>query len=159
MKQLISIVMALILSMMTAQAQENKGIIKETVIKRVTVRDTVVETKVISDVEEAKSVFQLEGNDQEEQHATMVTETINTTEVVQDEVTSDEENKAKIAVLKAQKQAELNASVEAEKAKAAKEKLILDQKKKELLEQMEANRKRLEKRPKKMAKLKKNNGN
>ena len=89
-------------------AQEIKGIVKETVIKKVTVRDTVVETKVISDVEQENVVLQLEGNDQEEQRATMVTKVDNTSEVVQDEVSSDEENKAKIAAIQAQKQAYLN---------------------------------------------------
>ncbi|MFT5103599.1 MAG: hypothetical protein ACI86C_001259 [Candidatus Latescibacterota bacterium] len=142
----------------SVSAQENKGIIKKTVIKRVTVRDTVIETTVTSDVAEEKSVFQVEGNDQEEQQTTVVTKTNNTTEVVQNEVTSDAENKTKIAAIMAKKQTELDDSITAEKAKSAQEKLLLDQRKIELIEQMEVNRKKLEKRPKHMAKLIKDNG-
>lgn len=138
-----------------ANAQENTGVKKETVTKRVTTRDTKVETKVINEIDEEKSVLVIEGNDKKEQNSTMVTKKEDKVEVVSDVVDVDAKNAALQAEIAAKKKAELEASIAAEKAKAEKERMILEQNKAKMQKELEARRAALESRPKGMSKLSK----
>ncbi|MCR9182755.1 MAG: hypothetical protein NXH73_07500 [Flavobacteriaceae bacterium] len=65
---LVTIIIALF-SLVGLQAQVNENVKKETTVKKVTVKDTNVETLIDKEVKETKSVIKVEGTDKTNQNS------------------------------------------------------------------------------------------
>jgi hypothetical protein len=156
--KLITIVCAvLFLGISTMSAQENKDVDQKTTIKKVVTKDTTVQTKVTKETDTEVGVVVVEGNEKEDQNRNVVTRKVDDKQVVVDNVSEDADNKAMQEEIARKKKLELEASIKAEKEKAEKEKAALEAIKEAQLKEMEANRQRLQHRPKGMAKLQKDN--
>jgi hypothetical protein len=140
--------------LMLVQAQENKEVNEKTTVKKVTTKDTKVETLVVKETETEKGTLTVEGNEKEDQQTVVKLDKTDDVRVIANEVTLDENNsKLREQNLK-NKEIQLEASKQAEMDKAAREKQIIEENKKQMLDAMEERRKALESRPKGMAKLK-----
>lgn len=141
-------------------AQENKTVMEESVIKRVTVRNgSKVEVKEIKETVQEKGAVVVEGSEDENQAYSENIKKDESKEVLVDEVTDNAANQALVEELKLKREKELKDAIAAEKAAMAAERKIIEEKKKQQMAELEANRKRLQKRGKKMAKLKKGKKN
>lgn len=130
MKKLIYTVLATLIISVSVNAQENKNVQKETVTKKVTVKDTKVGTKVVQEVKEDNEVVKVEGTTKQDQDSQVVTSKSDKTEkVVADDVSIDVENAEKMQQNMNRKSAELKASIAAQRAKAEKERQMLQEKK------------------------------
>lgn len=107
---------ALLLSISAVSAQENVDVKKETVTKRVTVKGTTVETTVTNDVKEERSVIKVEETDEINQVPTVISDTNETTEVVVDTVTTNEANKIMVEEYQKKEAAEIQKSIEEQRA-------------------------------------------
>ncbi|MEZ4874940.1 MAG: hypothetical protein R2793_05705 [Flavobacteriaceae bacterium] len=154
----IILMFASLLLFFSVRAQENKIVKEETTVKKIITKEgSQVIVKEIKETEKEKGTVQVAGNEEENQEFNEAVQTDAEKEVVTDEVTIDEENEALIAAEKQRQEEALKASIEAEKAKAEAEKKMLEEQEQARLKAMEENRKKLEKRGKGMAKLKKDN--
>ncbi|PKA84078.1 hypothetical protein ATE92_2248 [Ulvibacter sp. MAR_2010_11] len=157
MKLIAIVCAALFLGINSISAQENKDVDQKTTIKKVVTKDTTVQTKVIKETDTEVGVVVVEGNEKEDQNTNVVTRKVDDKQVVVDDVSEDANNKAMQEEIARKKKLELEASIKAEKEKAEREKAALAAIKEAQLKEMEANRQRLEHRPKGMAKLQKDN--
>ncbi|MCW8980552.1 MAG: hypothetical protein OQJ83_04125 [Altibacter sp.] len=158
MKKLMGILCLLAMGTFTMQAQENKDIQQKTIVKKVTMTDNdKVVTKVVEETKADIDVIEVEENGAVNQEAKVITKNADKTAVVAEANEENTTNKAMVAVKKKTLENDLEASKKAEFEKAEAEKAALAAKKKELEAQMLENRKKLESRPKGMAKLKKDN--
>ncbi len=99
MKKLVYTVLAVLIVSVSVTAQENKNVQKETVTKKVTVKDTKVGTKVVQEVKEDNEVVKVEGTTKQDQNSQVVTsKSDKTEEVVADDVSVDAENAEKMPV-------------------------------------------------------------
>ncbi|MAP54839.1 hypothetical protein [Altibacter sp.] len=158
MKKLMGLLCVLALGTYTLQAQENKDVQQKTIVKKVTMTDNdKVVTKVVEETKADIDVIEVEENGELNQEAKVVTKNADKTAVVAEANEENTSNKAMVAVKKKSLENDMEASKKAELEKAEAEKAALEAKKKELEAQMLENRKKLENRPKGMAKLKKDN--
>lgn len=156
MNRILLLTALVVLSGISLKAQENKTVIEETVVKKVTTRDTKVAVKEVKEttlekgevvVDETSGPDNLYFKEDASKDAS--------SEVLKDEVMTDEQNAALIQANKEKQQAELENAIRMEQERLAKERAALAEKEKQRLLEMEANKKKLEKRGRKMAKLKK----
>lgn len=139
-------------------AQENKTVKKETTVKKVVKKEGgKIITKEVVDVKKEKGKVLVEGTDRVDQQSEEAMKMGKDARVLQDEVTIDHENEMKKKAAEEKRKAELAASVAEQKAKAEEQKRLLEEQRKERLRMLEENRKKLQQRPKGMAKLKKDN--
>ncbi|PVW13840.1 hypothetical protein [Marixanthomonas spongiae] len=155
-KAMYSVITVFFIAFTSVYAQENKNVHKETVTKKVTVKDTKVDTKVVQEVKEDNEVVKVEGTNEQDQNAKVITSKSGTSEqVVADEVSVDAGNAEKIMQNRNRMSEELKASIQNQKAEAEKRRQILLKKKMERQKELEQRRQELESRPDGMAKLKK----
>ena len=157
MRTLVLTIAAIAFSGMAAIGQENVDVKEETVTKKVTLKDTKVETKVVKETAKVKETLKVEGTEKQDQKTTVLANKSDDVQVIADEVSIDAQNSQLRMEIAKNKEAQLAASVKAEKEKAAKEKAILAENKRKLEEELAARKAALESRPKGMAKLKKDN--
>ncbi|MAN59148.1 MAG: hypothetical protein CMC08_04850 [Flavobacteriaceae bacterium] len=157
MKSIILSTVASLLITVGATAQVKEDVQQETTTKKVVVKDTRVDTKVVQEVKKNKELVMVEGNEKEDQDKKVTTIAADEVNVVTDEQSMDAENTVKVQKNVAAKNAQLEASIEAQRAEAKKERLAFDAKKRAMDQELAERRKQLEKRPKGMVKLKKDN--
>jgi len=156
MKQIASILAISLFSVGSIIAQESRDVQETTTVKKVTMRNNEkVTTQVIKETDADMEVVKVDGSDEVNQNVTIVTENLDSKKKVIDSNTDNTANKALVAKKQALRKKEMEASKLAEKEKAAKEKLLLEQNKAKLQAEVDARKKSLESRPKGMRKLKK----
>ncbi len=141
-------------------AQENKTVKKETTVKKVVERKgSQVIVKEVKEVDKEKGTVMVEDNEKENQEFNEAITSGKNKEVIAESVTIDAENEAAIMAAKKRQEEALQKSIQAEKEKAMAEQKALAERKKAQEQELEANRKKLESRPKGMVKLKSGKGN
>ncbi|QIE58570.1 hypothetical protein G5B37_03045 [Rasiella rasia] len=156
MKNTISIIAIAMIASMSMNAQVQKDVQKKTTVKTVRVTDNnMISTKIIEDTDAEIDVIEVEGTDDLNQKAKVLKKDADKTEVIGGGDVENAKNKMMVANKKELQQKELEMSKKAMDLKAKKEKMALEQKKKEMMADLEKRRAALTKRPKGMAKLKK----
>jgi len=148
-------------------AQEKNTVEKVTTTTTVTTKEgsqvTVQETEEVRQTDGTIILIEKEGEDKnyrrEDSDFKEKTEQTVNKNVMDDEVTIDKKNEALIEAEKKRQEAELQASIEEAKAKAAAKRKLFEQQKKERMEVLEKNRQELEKRGKGIVKLRKKKNN
>lgn len=155
MKTKYTILLILAIVCLPMAGQENKTHKEETTVTKIVEKEgsTVIVTEV-TETENAQGALIIEGNNQVDQQYYENQQFSNDKKVTTEEVLFDRANEAAIDREKKKQEEALNASIEAEKEKAAAERKMLEEKKQAMLIELEENRKRLESRPKGMSKLK-----
>ena len=156
MKKVIMSFAVAILTIAGIQAQENKTVKEESTIKRVITKEgSNVNVKEIKNTDTETGEVIVRDNNQTNQEFSETTKMDSDKKVLMDDVNTDAQNEALIANQKKQQQAELEASKKEQAAIAAKKKLEYEQKQAQMQQELAERRAKLESRPKKMAKLKK----
>lgn len=155
MKPKYAMILILAIVCLPMSGQENKTLKEETTVTKIVQKEgsKVIVTEV-TETENAEGALIIEGNNQVDQQYYEDQGISNEKKVTTEEVMIDRANEAAIEAAKKKQEAALNASIEAEREKAAAEKKLLEEKKQAMLKELEENRKRLESRPKGMSKLK-----
>lgn len=156
--KLFTLVMCLC-TMIPLSAQENETIMEVSTVKRVTKKGTTIEVKEVKETVQEKGAVIISGSGEENQTFTENTKKDKSQEVLVDEVTEDDQNKALIEANRKREKEALEKSIQAEKAKAAAERKLIQDKKKQQQQELLANKKRLEKRGRKTGKLNKRRKN
>jgi len=139
-------------------AQENETIKEETTVKRVVKKEgSKVITTEVSDVTKEKGKVLIDGNSDLNQNAVESSTMDKDKKILQDDVEIDEKNESLKEEIKEQHHEEIQSSIDAQRARIEEQKKLLEEQKLERQRLLEENRKKLEKRPKGMAKLKKDN--
>lgn len=146
-----------ILTITGVQAQENKTLKKESTIKRVVTKEgSDVKIKEIRDTKKESGAVNVKNDNNTNQEFSESSTKGIEKEILKDDVSVDERNKALIAENKKKQEAELEASRRYQEELAAKRKMEFEQKKEQMQRDMDERRANLEARPKRMSKLNKN---
>ncbi len=156
MKRILMSIAVISLTVLTAQAQENKDVQATSTVKKVTQKDGNVKTHVIKNTNTDVEVIEVEGTTKQDQDSKVITNNIKDSKVVVDDVSLDVANQQKMMAIKEQQEAELARKIAEQKAAEAMKaenarKAILAQQQADL----EARRAALMSRPEGMVKLKK----
>ncbi len=116
MKKITYLIAILLLSVTSVNAQENVNVKKETVTKRVITKGTTVETTITNDIKEERDVIKVEETESINQVPTVISETTEKTEVVVDTVVANEQNERMVEEYQKKEQAEIQKSIEEQRA-------------------------------------------
>ncbi len=143
--------------MMLVNAQENVDVKKETVTKKTVVKGVDTKVMVTNNVDEEKEILRVDGDDKTNQNTNRVVEKNAKNEVMEDNSSTDVKNAQMMQEAMKKQEMDLEASRKSLYDQAMKENEAFEAKKMQMKADMEARRMELEKRPKGMNKLKKDN--